>query len=126
MMIKQLDKVLEQGYISSGWVASLTSYFAVPKGEDDIWVVYNSTGLGLNELLWSPSFWLPNSSSAVQRISFYKYLQTNFPYLGKNTVANFAEKEYGRREFHADTLEEMREHSAQISMHLQSMWKLWK
>jgi hypothetical protein len=74
MMIKKLDKVLEQGYISSGWVASLTSYFAVPKGEDDIRIVYDGTESGLNDALWSPSFWLPNSASAVRLISFYSYL----------------------------------------------------
>ena len=74
MMITKLDKVLERGYISSGWVASLTSYFAVPKGEDDIRIIYDGSASGLNEALWSPSFWLPNSSSAVRLISFYSYL----------------------------------------------------
>jgi hypothetical protein len=42
-MIEKLEKVLERGYISPGWVASLTSYFAVPKGEDDIRLVYKGT-----------------------------------------------------------------------------------
>jgi hypothetical protein len=73
-MIKKLDKVLERGHISSGWVASLTSYFAVPKGEDNIQLVHDGTESGLNDALWSPSFWLPNSSSAVRLISFYSYL----------------------------------------------------
>jgi hypothetical protein len=74
MMKKKLDTVLERGYISSGWVASLTSYFAVPKGEDDIRIVYGGTGSGLNDALWSPFLWLPNSASAVRLISFYSYL----------------------------------------------------
>jgi hypothetical protein len=73
-MIKKLDKVLERGYISPGWVASLTSYFAVAKGDEDIRIVYDGTESGLNESLWSPSFWLPNSSSAVRLLSFYSYL----------------------------------------------------
>jgi hypothetical protein len=73
-MIKKLDKVLERGYISPGWVASLTSYFAVPKGDDDIRLVYDGTQSGLNDSLWSPSFWLPNSASAVRLLSFYSFL----------------------------------------------------
>ena len=73
-MIGKLDKVLERGYISPGWVASLTSYFAVAKGEEDIRIVYDGTESGLNESLWSPSFWLPNSLSAVRLLSFYSYL----------------------------------------------------
>jgi hypothetical protein len=74
LMVSKLDKVLERGYISAGWVASLTSYFAVPKGEFDIRLVYDGTASGLNEALWSPSFWLPNSRSAVRLISFYSFL----------------------------------------------------
>jgi hypothetical protein len=38
-IIKKLDKVLARGYISPGLVVSLTSYFAVPKGESDIHLV---------------------------------------------------------------------------------------
>jgi hypothetical protein len=73
-MIAKLDKVLERGYISPGFVASLTWYFAVPKGEHDIRLVYDGTDLGLNNALWSPSFWLPNSSSAVRLLLFYSFL----------------------------------------------------
>jgi hypothetical protein len=55
-------------------VASLTSYFAVPKGENDIGLVYDGSDSGLNEALWLSSFWLPNSGSAVRLISFYSFL----------------------------------------------------
>jgi hypothetical protein len=73
-MIKKLDKVLERGYISPGLVVSLTSYFAVPKGDQDIRLVYDGTSSGLNAALWAPSFWMPTSESAVRVISFYSYL----------------------------------------------------
>jgi hypothetical protein len=73
-MVKKLDKVLSRGYISPGLVVSLTSYFAVPKGELDIRLVYDGTSSGLNEALWAPSFWMPTSESAVRVISFYSYL----------------------------------------------------
>ena len=73
-MVKKLDKVLARGYISPGLVVSLTSYFAVPKGDLDIRLVYNCTSSGLNDALWAPSFWMPTSETAVRVISFYSYL----------------------------------------------------
>jgi hypothetical protein len=73
-MVKKLDKVLSRGYISLGLVVSLTSYFAVPKGDLDIRLVYDGTSSGLNEALWVPSFWMPTSESAVRVISFYSFL----------------------------------------------------
>jgi hypothetical protein len=73
-MIKKLDKVLARGYISPGLVVSLTSYFAVPKGDQDIRLVYDGTSSGLNDALWAPSFWMPTSESAVRVISFYSFL----------------------------------------------------
>jgi hypothetical protein len=73
-MIKKLDKVLARGYVSPGLGVSLTSYFAIPKGDLDIRLVYNDTLSGLNAALWAPSFWMPTSESAVRAISFYSYL----------------------------------------------------
>jgi hypothetical protein len=40
-------------------VASLTSFFTVPKGNSDIQIVYNGTQSGLNDCLWAPWFPLP-------------------------------------------------------------------
>ena len=40
-------------------VKSLIKYFAVPKGENDIRIVYDATAYKLNECVWVPSFWLP-------------------------------------------------------------------
>jgi hypothetical protein len=55
----KLDKVRARGYISPGIVESLTAFFAVPKGEDDIRLVYNGSMSGLNSSLWVPCFFLP-------------------------------------------------------------------
>jgi hypothetical protein len=73
-MIKKLDKVLARGYISPGLVVSLTSYFAVPKGDLDIRLMHDHTSSGLNAALWPPSFWMPTSESAVRVIYFYSFL----------------------------------------------------
>jgi hypothetical protein len=58
-MRKKVVQVREKGYISLGTVASGTHYFSVPKGLDDICMVYNGTSCGLNNVLWAPRFGLP-------------------------------------------------------------------
>jgi len=55
----KLEKVQRRGYIAPGWVSSLTSYFAVPKGPTDIRMVYDGTKCGLNDQLWAPWLALP-------------------------------------------------------------------
>ncbi|KAG7368169.1 hypothetical protein IV203_030912 [Nitzschia inconspicua] len=55
-MVAKLEKVRRRRYISPGHVLSLTSFFAVPKGEDDIRMVYDGTASGLNDSMWLPKF----------------------------------------------------------------------
>lgn len=54
---KKLMTILSKGCLAQGEVRSLTSFFAVPKGEDDMRIVYDGTKSGLNGQLWAP--WLP-------------------------------------------------------------------
>jgi hypothetical protein len=42
---------------------SLTSFFAVPKGDSDIRVVYDGTKIGLNGSMWAPWFAMPTVES---------------------------------------------------------------
>ena len=56
----KLENILSKGYIARGTVTSLTSYFAIPKGNNDIYLVYNASRSGLNKVLWAPSFPLPS------------------------------------------------------------------
>ena len=44
-----VNKVQERGFLRSGLVKSLTSYFEVMKGLHDIRIVYNATSSGLND-----------------------------------------------------------------------------
>lgn len=48
-----------RGYIEVGIVLSLACCFQVPKGKDDIPMVYDVTACGLNDALWAPGFWMP-------------------------------------------------------------------
>jgi hypothetical protein len=57
-VIKKLLKARERRYIAPGLVKSLTAFFAVPKGEDDIRLVYDGSVSGLNLSIWVPRFFL--------------------------------------------------------------------
>ena len=48
-----------KGYIEVGAVVSIIHYFYVPKGLDNVRMVYDGTGCGLNAALWAPHFGLP-------------------------------------------------------------------
>ena len=67
-MAKKLVKVVRWGYIQEGSVISLTGFFAVPKGDSDIRMVYNTTKCGLNETLWAPSFLLPTIDTTLRQV----------------------------------------------------------
>ena len=54
-----------RGYLESGYVESLTGFFAVPKGSDDIRMVYDATKCGLNSALWAPNFALPTVDTVM-------------------------------------------------------------
>jgi hypothetical protein len=63
----KIGKVLSRRYITEGYVSSLTGFFAVPKGVDDIRVVYDATKSGLNDAIWAPNFFLPTINSVVAK-----------------------------------------------------------
>jgi hypothetical protein len=66
----KLRKVLARRYIlTTGLdILSFIKYFDVPKGVDDIRMVYDATANGLNDVVWVPSFWLPTIESVVRAL----------------------------------------------------------
>lgn len=44
-------------------------YFAVPKGDEDIRLVYDASKSGLNAVLWVPSFGLPTAESLTNLLT---------------------------------------------------------
>ena len=62
---RKLSKVINRGYISPEEMVNVTSYFDVPKGDDDIRMVYDFTASKLNDALWAPNFWLPTISNVL-------------------------------------------------------------
>ena len=65
---KKVTGVRKKGYIEMGTVLSLIHYFYVPKGLDDIRMVYNGTGCGLNDMLWAPHFGLPFVTHTIRSL----------------------------------------------------------
>ena len=65
-MRDKLLKVVDRGHISGGPITSLTGFFAVPKGESDIRMVYDATKCGLNDTIWAPTFLLPTIDTTLE------------------------------------------------------------
>ena len=106
-MKAKLSNIRLKGYLEKGSVLSLTSYFAVPKGPDDIRMVYDGTKSGLNEALWVPSFGLPTIDTLLQSVEESTWMSDvdigemflNFmihpdirPYCGVDLTPYFGEK----------------------------------
>ncbi len=67
-LVSKLGIVRSMRYISQGEVISLTSFFTVPKGEDEIRVVYDASLSGLNAAQWAPNFQLPTVDCLVRAV----------------------------------------------------------
>ena len=65
----KLSAVISKGYLVQGEVKSLTSFFAVPKGEGDVRIVYDGTKSGLNNQLWAPWFPLPTIDTHLRSLN---------------------------------------------------------
>lgn len=67
-MQEKLLKVVNRRYMNFGDVVSLTGFFAVPKGESDIRLVYDATKCGFNDVIWAPSFLLPTIDDTLEQV----------------------------------------------------------
>ena len=47
----KINKIVSQGYIEPGQVENLIHFFDMPKGESDIYMVYDGSACGLNKAL---------------------------------------------------------------------------
>ena len=66
LMVEKIVKVHKRNYIGKwGKILNLSHYFPVPKGEDDIRIVYDLSASGLNDALWAPRFWMPTMANIV-------------------------------------------------------------
>ena len=58
----------KRGYVTGEKADSILHYFYVPKGLDDVWIVYNRTVCGLNDVIWAPHFGLPYVSHTLRNL----------------------------------------------------------
>ena len=70
----KVDTMLQRFYLEEGPVRSRVHYFPVPKGENDIRVVFDGTSSGLNETLRAPNFYLPTSRAASLLLTFTTWM----------------------------------------------------
>ena len=73
-VIGKLNKVRRNRYIQPGYVKSLTSFFAVPKGDTDIRMVYDASVSGLNDALWAPRFAMPTLGTHLRAVEGGTYM----------------------------------------------------
>jgi hypothetical protein len=66
LMTAKLQKVRKRGYVRQGFVKSLIRYFAVPKGNTDIRMVYDGTASGFNDSVFVPTFGLPTVETLLR------------------------------------------------------------
>ena len=59
LLRKKEEKLLHRRYLEPGFVDCIVPRFGVPKGEDDIRLVWDASRNGINETLYAPSFWMP-------------------------------------------------------------------
>ncbi len=69
----KIKKVIWQRYLLPAGTLGMSvkwfiKYFAVPKGKDNICMVYNATANKLNKAVWAPLFWLPTIDTLVQDV----------------------------------------------------------
>jgi hypothetical protein len=67
---EKIAKVLRRRYLVTAGIKikSLIKYFAVPKGEDDVQMVYNATANKLNDNVWVPLFYLSTIDSPTRAV----------------------------------------------------------
>jgi hypothetical protein len=69
-----LMKLFASHYFIYGVILSLTSLFAVPKGDMDICLVYNGTSSGLNAHLWAPWFAQPTICALLRALELDNFM----------------------------------------------------
>jgi hypothetical protein len=65
---EKLSVIRDKGYTEVGRIRSLMPYFDVPKGTNDIRMVYDGSANGLNGTMWAPWFSLPTVNSLVHAL----------------------------------------------------------
>ena len=63
-----MRKLVARGYITEGVILTQISFFSVPKGTDDIRILFYVTVSGLKDSLWDTNFMLPSMGSFIMMV----------------------------------------------------------
>ena len=63
LCIEKLGRLISSGYVKNGYVHWDVNLFDVPKWEEDIGLVFDGTSRGVNQVVWAPFLFLPNSKA---------------------------------------------------------------
>lgn len=74
LIILKIKPPIDRRYTTDGLVRSLSGFFSVPKGDNDIRRVYDMTKCGLNACLLSPRFFLPSPDSLFDAIEYNSWM----------------------------------------------------
>ena len=74
MVASKVAVMWSRDYLEAGHVTNSVHFFAVPKGDEDIRVVFDGTSSGLNTTLWAPNFFLPSAKSAAMVMCFSTWM----------------------------------------------------
>ena len=74
---EKLDDVRQKKYVGPGQWKATMNYFAVPKGETDIRMVYDGTKSGLNDCLYAPWFPLPDADVLIRTLDDFYWCVDN-------------------------------------------------
>ena len=74
LVSQKLEGMLRRSYLEAGFVTNALHFFAVPKGDSDVRVVFDGTSSGLNETLWAPNFYLPTARAAALNLSYTTWM----------------------------------------------------
>lgn len=67
--LSKIHNFTSRRYIEDGYVISIANWFAVPKGESDVRVVFNFKSSGLNDALFAPNFFLPTNEDLTNLLT---------------------------------------------------------
>ena len=68
LLVEKIGKLRRKQYLETGTFKSLVPYFYVPKGTEDIMVVFNGTSCGLNGSLFALHFSLPTVTDLLRSV----------------------------------------------------------
>ena len=70
-----MRKLVARGYITEGVILALKYLFSMPKGTDDIHMMFDETVIVINNYMWDPNFLLPSMVSLLMMVGLETHME---------------------------------------------------